>query len=179
MKKNHILKLAETAAIAAVYVAVSLALAAVSFGAVQVRVSELLTLLPVVTPLAVPGLTLGCFLSNLLGMLLGMNPVGWIDMLVGTLATLISAILTRLLRGFRVRSVPVYSAMPPVLVNAALVGAELTYVFSGGLEPKLLIINMLSVGAGQLVSCFILGLPFICFLERSGLAAKLFGRDTR
>ena len=178
MKKN-IRKLVEIAAIAAIYTAVSLALAAFSFGAVQVRVSEALTLLPVVTPLAIPGLTLGCFLSNMLGMVLGLNPVGWMDMIVGTCATLISAIFTRMFRDFRIKNIPVYAAIPPVLVNAVFVGAELTYIFSGGLEPKMLVINMLSVGAGQLVSCFIIGLPFICFLERSGLAVKIFGKDAR
>ena len=179
MKKNSIRRLVETAVIAAVYTAVSLALSAFSFGAVQIRISEALTLLPVVTPLAIPGLTLGCFLSNLLGFVLGMNPLGWLDMIVGTLATLISAMFTQALGEFRVKNIPFYSAIPPVLINAAFIGVELTYVLSGGFEPRLLLLNILSVGAGQLVSCFIVGLPFVCFLEKSGLAGRLFSHGQR
>lgn len=172
MKKNHIRHLAEAAAIAALYTAISLALAAFTFGAVQVRVSEALSLLPIVTPLAIPGLTLGCFLSNLLGMVIGANPLGWLDMIVGTLATLLSTLFTRMFRKYRIKNIPIYSAIPPVLINAVFIGTELTYVLSGGFDLRLLLLNMLSVGVGQIISCCIIGLPFICFLEKSGLSKK-------
>ena len=136
--------------IAAVYAGLTILLQAISFSAVQVRVSEALTLLPVLFPAAIPGLTVGCFLANIL------SPVGWMDMVFGTLATLIAAVLTRILRK------NLYlAALMPVLSNAIIIGIMLHVAFG-----ETLWMSMLTVGAGEALACFVLGIPLIKALEK-------------
>lgn len=172
---NKTKKLTQTAMIAAVYAAITFATFFMSFGAVQYRVSEALTVLPVFTSTAVPGLTIGCALANLVGFLIGANPTGLIDCLFGTAASLIAAILTRCIgsksnkRWIRY----VFAPMPPVLINAAIVGFEISYFFMGTLEPTVLLINMVSVLFGQAVVCYGLGLPLMILLERNKLFDKI------
>ena len=159
MNRSKTQRLARCAMIAALYTAVSLLLAPFSFGPVQVRVAEALTLLPVFTPDAIVGVTLGCLLTNLIGS----SPI---DAVFGTLATLVAALLTYWLRGVRWRSLPVASALMPVVVNALVVGAEITFFFldTPATLPALLF-NMLTVGIGELVSCVVLGLLLIKAVE--------------
>jgi len=136
--------------IAAVYAVLTILLQAISFQAVQVRVSEALTLLPVLFPAAIPGLTIGCLLANL------MSPVGWMDIVFGTMATLIAAVLTRVLRK------NLYlAALMPVLSNAIIIGIMLHVAFG---EP--LWMSMLTVGAGEALACFVLGIPLVKGLEK-------------
>ena len=152
-----------TAMIAAIYAALTLGLQAISFGPVQFRVSEALTLLPILFPQAVPGLTLGCLISNLF------SPLGATvyDVVFGTLATLAAAILTRRIRGgVWVR------ALPPVLANGIIVGLVLTYAY--GLNT--LWLNMLTVAAGEAVVCYALGVPMIKLLEKADLSRITGGR---
>jgi uncharacterized membrane protein len=148
--KPDIRFLARAAVIAALYAALTLLLAAISFGPVQFRVSEALTLLPILTPAAVPGLTIGCLVANLLG-----SATPW-DMVFGPLATLVAAVLTR-----RFRERPLVAAAPPVLVNAVVVG--LVIALTGGLPVWQ---GTLLVGAGQLGVCYVLGLPLYYTLRR-------------
>lgn len=82
-------------------------------GAVQARVSEALTLLPVLTPLAVPGVTIGCLITNAYGVAAGANILGAADILLGTAATLAAALLTRALRRFTVFGLPLPASLPP------------------------------------------------------------------
>lgn len=153
-----------TAMIAAIYAALTLGLQAISFGPVQFRVSEALTLLPILFPQAIPGLTLGCLISNLF------SPLGATvyDVVFGTLATLIAAILTRRIKG----SVWV-KALPPVLANGVIVGLVLTYAY--GLNT--LWLNMLTVAAGEAVVCYALGVPMIKLLEKADLS-RITGNPT-
>ena len=153
-----------TAMIAAIYAALTLGLQAISFGPVQFRVSEALTLLPILFPQAIPGLTLGCLISNLF------SPLGATvyDVVFGTLATLIAAILTRRIKG----SVWV-KALPPVLANGVIVGLVLTYAY--GLNT--LWLNMLTVAAGEAVVCYALGVPMIKLLEKADLS-RITGSPT-
>lgn len=141
-----------SALIAALYAALTLA-----FGAVQFRISEALTLLPVLFPQAVPGLTLGCLISNLF------NPMGATvyDVVFGTLATLIAAVIT-----WRMRASIWVRALPPVLCNAVIVGLVLTYAY--GID--MLWMNMLTVGLGEAVVCYVLGVPMIKLLSRQDLS---------
>ncbi|MEG2701379.1 MAG: QueT transporter family protein [Clostridia bacterium] len=143
-----------SAIVAALYCGLTLAFQAISFGALQFRVSEALTLLAALFPQAVPGLALGCLLSNLLG---GANVY---DIVFGTLATLMAAMLTWQLR----RNVWL-AALPPVLVNAVVVGLILTYAY--GINA--LALNMLTVGVGQAVVCYALGVPMLKGLKRLDL----------
>ncbi len=139
-----------SAVVAALYAAVTLLLAPISFGPLQFRVAEALTLLPMLTPAAVPGLFIGCLAANLLG---GMTAL---DVVFGSLATLGAAILTR-----RLRNRPAVAALPPVLINALVVGAVLAFAYN---LPFWL--TALEVGAGQLGVCYLLGLPLYYALRR-------------
>ena len=162
------------AMIAAMYAAVSLVLAPISFGTVQMRIAEALTLLTVFDPVMVVGVTLGCLVTNTVGFFTGADILGWLDIPFGTLATLLAAVLSYALRNVRIKRVPVLSAIPPVLFNAVIIGGELTFLLSGGFDWRVFAIQALSVGAGELAACFILGLPLVWVLERTGLPRKLF-----
>lgn len=136
------------AMIAALYTAISLALAPISmgYGGIELRVAEAFTLLPVLFPEAVPALTIGCLLTNLFA---GGTP--W-DIVFGTLATLLAALCTH-----KLRHRPLWvAAMPPVLFNAVIVGTVLRYTL--GLDMSLLV-WMLVIGGGQAVACYVLGIP--------------------
>jgi uncharacterized membrane protein len=177
MKKISLRDLTRCAMVAALYAALSIAFFPLAFGAVQARVSEALTLLPVLTPLAVPGVTLGCLITNAWGVAAGANILGAADVVLGTAATLAAAVMTRLLRRIRLCRVPLAACLPPIVVNAAVIGMELTFAETGdALSRPLLWINMAQVGLGQLLSCAALGLPLIWALERTGLDKRLFGR---
>jgi uncharacterized membrane protein len=137
--------------IAALYTALTSVFQPVSFQQVQFRVSEALTLLPVLFPEATAGLTIGCLLSNLLA---GANPY---DVVFGTLATLLAGLLTR-----RLRKNVWLAALPPVLCNGIIIGLVLTYAY--GID--LLWLNVLTVSLGQAVVCYALGIPLVKALER-------------
>lgn len=138
-------------AIASIYFVLTYVFAPISFGPLQVRVSEALTVLPVFTPAAVPGLFVGCLLSNLL-----MTTLGPIDVILGSLATLVAAVGTWLLRERK----PL-APLPPVIVNAAVIGLELHIVLGLPLLP-----TMGYVGLGELVACYMLGYPLMVLLGR-------------
>ena len=143
-----------SAMIAAVYAVLTLALPAISYGEWQCRVSEALTMLPMLFPQAIPGLFVGCVLANLL------SPVGWMDIVFGSLATLIAAIGTY---AFRKRS-KVLAAACPVVANGLIVGAVLSYSFS---LPFWL--TALQVAAGELVAV-LLGCLLVKALSRVDLS---------
>ncbi len=135
----------QAAAIAAIYVVLTFIAAGfdLASGMIQVRFSEALTVLPFFTPAAIPGLAIGCLLANILtGCLLP-------DVIFGTLATLIGAIGSYLLRKNRV-----LVTVPPVVANAIIIPFVLTYAYHipGGIP-----LQMLTVGAGEILSCMILG----------------------
>lgn len=157
-------KLVRCALIAAVYVAVCLALPMLSYGPVQVRFSEALTLLPVLMPEAVVGLTLGCFLANLVGVFMGTTMA--VDVVFGTLATLLAALVTRKLADVRIKGLPLPGLLPPVLFNAVIVGAELTWMYSNQFTAALFGFNALTVGLGELVAC-LLGVALVFVIERN------------
>lgn len=171
---NKVKKLTQTAMIAAVYAAITFATFYMSFGAVQFRVSEALTVLPIFMVTAVPGLTLGCALANLVGFFIGANPTGLVDVIFGTTASLISAILTYYI-GKSPKKIMRYlvAPFPAVIINALIVGFEISYFFVGSLEPAVLGINFLSVFIGQAVVCYGLGVPFILVLERTKIFNKI------
>lgn len=139
--------LVQSASIAALYVALT-ALSA-QFGLsgtnlIQLRLSEALTVLPYFTPAAIPGLILGCLLSNLLT-----TTLVW-DIVFGTLATAIGAVGTYLLRRYRF-----LSPLPPLLANTLVVPFILAYGY--GL-PESLPLLFLTTGIGEILSCGVLGL---------------------
>lgn len=164
------------AMIAALYTALCMALAPLSFGMVQVRVAEALTLLPVFSFAGVWGVTLGCALANLAGVFTGANILGAFDILFGTMATLIAALLSRKFRNIRIAGLPVVSAIPPVLINAIVIGAELSFVMApDGAFMSTFLTNFIYIAVGQSISCFVLGLIFVWVLEKTGTAKRCFG----
>ncbi|HML47257.1 MAG TPA: QueT transporter family protein [Clostridia bacterium] len=138
------------AMIAALYVALTLLLQAISFGAIQLRVAEAMTLLPVLFPESIPGLFVGCLVANLLG------GYGIADIVFGSLATLLSALLT-----WKLRKNLWLAALPPVLINAVVIGIMLYYVANAPL-----FLTMLTVGGGQALSVYVLGIPLLKVLQK-------------
>ena len=156
--------------IAALYTVLTLVAAMLNwaYGPVQFRFSEAMTVLPMFTPAAIPGLAVGCFLSNV------WSNMGVMDMIFGTLATLLAAVATRAARHVRVKGIPVLAPLPPVVCNALIVGLEITLVSPGGFLWPAFLANALSVGAGELVVCYVLGLPLAILLDRLDAENKLF-----
>lgn len=142
------------ALIAALYVVLVLIFQPISFGVVQFRVAEALTLLPFLWLEAVPGLFIGCLIANMFG---GLGP--W-DIFLGSAATLIAA-------GLSYYSPNLFlAALSPVAVNGLIVGSYLTLVV--GL-PMPVYLSIIYVAAGEAMACFALGIPLVRLLERSGL----------
>ena len=168
-------RLAEAGLIAAMYTALTMLFTFSSYGVAQFRVAEMLTILPIFTPAAVPGLAVGCLVSNLLGLLNGSNLLGVWDLLLGPAATLLAAMVTQRLGRIRWKGLPVLATLPPVIFNAVAVGWELTYVLFDFSWP-LYGINALQVGAGQAASCIVCGLVLFTCLEKSGVSRRLFGQ---
>lgn len=169
MKNQKARNLAVCGMIAAVYAALSLAVAPLAFGPVQMRFSEALTLLPVLSPLGIYGVTVGCFLTNVIGVFLSLTQP--LDIIFGTLATLIAAVLSYLCRGVRVGKLPVLSAVFPVVVNAGVIGLELT-MFTGAFSWQTFGTLALWIGIEQIIPCLILGLLLVYVLEKTGLDRK-------
>ena len=163
-------RLVEAAMIAAIYTVLTYAAAALNlaYQGVQFRFSEALTILPVFTPSAIPGLAIGCVLSNL------GSPMGIIDWISGTSATLLAAVLTRLLRNLTVKGLPVLAPFPPVLTNAVIVGCVIAVTDPAGFSVPLFAAMALSVGLGELAVCYGLGLPLIAVLKKTGVSKRIF-----
>ena len=146
---------------AALYAALSILFAPISYGPVQIRISEALCVLPYFTSAAIPGLFIGCVIANFYAGLV------WADVLFGSLATLAAAAMSYLLRNYRFL-VP----FPAFLINTAAVPLILRF---GYMADEAIPFMMLTVGAGELVSCYILGLPLLFALEK----AKCFPKNGR
>lgn len=168
-KNLSVRRLVRCAVIAAVYVVVCLVLAPFSYGAVQVRVAEALCLLPVFGAEYIVGVTLGCFLANLLGSTV-------VDVVFGTLATLLACLVTYKLRDVRVKGLAIPASLPPVFFNMLIVGAfEITVFFSDGAPTAALAaFNAVTVGIGELISCTILGVALVKLIESNDSLKKIF-----
>ena len=148
-KRENITKLSTTrffcynGIIASVYLTLVFIFQFMSFGQVQFRIAECLTILPALFPFSTFGLTVGCFISNFL------STWGWVDVIVGTLCTLVAGIMSSLIKN------PYLSAIPPILINAFVL--PLTwYLFAGEAAYW---INVLWVFIGQAVVLYALGIP--------------------
>ena len=151
MKNKGTHFLVQGAAIAAVYVVLTLVFAPLSFGEVQIRFSEALTVLPFFTPAAIPGLFVGCIIANLLGSAI---PV---DIIFGSIATLLAAVCTYLLRNHKIAC-----TFPPVIFNMIIVPFVLVYaygipaVYFHGVNVTIPF-NAITVGIGEVISVCVLG----------------------
>lgn len=153
------------AAIAAIYFLLTYAIAPISSGLLQCRVSEALCVLPYFTPAAIPGLFIGCVIANLLtGAVL-------LDVLLGSAATLLAAITTWWLKKhLPAKPARLLAPVPAIVFNAFIVGWLLFAVYEVGVPYA---VCALYVGAGQMLACYGVGLPLLLLLER--YQSKLFG----
>lgn len=156
----------ESALIAGIYAAVTYFIAPISFGAQQFRISEALTVLPVLTPAAIPGLTIGCMIANL------NSPYGIIDIICGTMATLLAALCTRCTRNIKFKGLPLLSLIFPLIFNGIIIGLEISFFMPEGFTFISFLTTGLSVAFGEAVVCYALGLPLYAGLSR----AKIFER---
>lgn len=145
--------LVRAACVAAIYAVLTVVTQPISFGAMQLRVSEALTLLPFLFPEAVWGVTIGCLIANLLGGTI-------LDVIFGTLATLLAAIATKKMKSIWL------APLPPVLFNALIVGAVIA--FNTYAEPTLALVatTCLMIGASQAIVCYIIGIPFMALVNK-------------
>lgn len=164
MNNKKVLHLVHGAIIAAFYAAATILISPISYGPVQFRISEALTVLSVFTPAAVPGLTIGCILANLA------SPYGVWDIIFGSLATLTASVSARKLRHIKFRGLPLLSIIMPVIFNALIVGAEIAFLTPGG-SSKLAVfaVSALQVGAGELIVCLLGGIPLYYATQKTKL----------
>ncbi|MGN0165825.1 MAG: QueT transporter family protein [Lachnospiraceae bacterium] len=153
--KKKVFFTTQAALIAALYVVLTYFISAFNLasGAIQFRVSEALTILPVFTPAAIPGLFIGCLLSNTLtGCLLP-------DVIFGSLATLIGALGT-----YALRKMPYLAPICPVVANAFIVPFVLKYAYGLGDAYWYLVVT---VGIGEILSCYVVGLILYGVLKKN------------
>ncbi len=153
MKHKQLALLTQGALIAALYTAITYLINyfGLANGAIQVRISEALTILPAFTPAAIPGLLIGCLLSNLLT-----GAAIW-DIIFGSLATLLGAVFTYLLRKHEK-----LAAIPPILSNTLIVPLVLKWAYG---VPDALPYLFLTVGLGEVISCGIFGMILLYALK--------------
>ena len=160
--RTSIHRLALAGVIAGVYAALTLFLPIPQYSGVQLRVAEAMTVLPFLFPEAIPGLAVGCFLANLLG-----SPI-MLDWIFGTAATLLAALWTARMKNRWL------APLPPVICNAVIVGAEIAWfvVQDGGAFWPAYALNAFTVGLGEAVACYGLGLLLLHWLERTPVLGR-------
>lgn len=149
---NRFRYLARAAAIASIYSALTYLFKPISYGPIQVRISEALTILPLLESSAVPGLFIGCLIANILG---GLGP--W-DIYGGSLITLVAAYLTSKMKN------PFLGSLPPIILNAFGVSFYVSFLYK---VPYWL--TVLYIGLGELIAVTGLGIPLYYFIKRTGL----------
>ena len=153
MRENKVQFMTQAAMIAAIYVVLCIVFEPISYGAIHTRVAEALTVLPFFMPAAVPGLFIGCLAANLLG--------GGIllDVAFGSVATLIGAVGTYLLR----KKSRYLAPLPPIVANVLIIPFVLRYGYGDPLPIPFL---MGTVGLGEILSCGMMGTVLLVVLSR-------------
>lgn len=172
--KKKLVSFCLSSVIAAMYVALTylqeLIFPGTSSMAVQFRVSEALMILCVFSPSAVYGVTLGCFVSNFIN--ISVLPL---DIVIGSLATFLSAVFMYKLKGVKFKGLPIVSALMPALFNGVIIGLE-TEIFylSGAFTFTGFLLSSLTVALGEVGVLCTLGLLLYCAIKKRGLHKKLF-----
>lgn len=162
MKKKTVF-ICQAGVIAAIYAGLTYlsSVFGIAYGAVQFRFSELMTILPLFTPAAVPGLFIGCIVANIA------SPLVLVDVVFGSIATLLAAACTRALRRFCIKDLPLAAFFPPVIFNMLIVGWELTIFVEEQASVAVFAYNAFCIGLGEAVICLIFGIPFFYFIKRT------------
>lgn len=164
MKNKKALFITQAAVIAALYVVLVVVFNYISFGPIQFRVAEALTILPYFTPAAIPGLFIGCILANVIG-----GAVVW-DIILGSIATLIGAVFTYLLR----KKSKFLAPLPPVLANTIIVPWVLKYAYGA---EEMVWFMAVTVGIGEILACYVLGMILLFALNK--VRRQVFGEDNK
>ncbi len=174
-RSKSVIMIVRGAAIAALYVILTLPFAVFSYGPIQLRLAEILTITPFFWPEAIPGLAIGCFIANL------SSPLGVVDWILGTFATLTAAILTYYLR--KTKSLWI-AAIPPVIVNALIIALYVPFLFGINPIPKgfdgfssvvqgfsfpVYLMAVGTIGLGQIISVYGFGILFGLGIKKTGL----------
>jgi len=172
----NIRQIAFAGVVAALYAALTIAIAPIAYGPLQFRVSEVLCILPFFFPVTVPGLFIGCLIANLL------SPYGVLDIVAGSAASLLAALCTMQLGKLKRNTVAVkaLACFPPVIFNALMIGGVIAWAITEGGAAfwSAFALNGLQVGLGQLAVLYILGLPLMIFLPKTRLFMVLSGQLT-
>ncbi len=174
MKTKSTVYIVQAAVIAALYATLTILqntlLPGTASMAVQFRVAEVLTILAVFTPASIPGLTIGCVIANISSL----SVLGPYDMIFGSLASLLAAVLMYLLRNKRLFKLPVAAALMPALANGIIVGFEIEFFFvEGGFHFGDFLLQGGCVALGELGVLIVLGLPLARLIEKQGFDKKL------
>lgn len=177
MKNKRLMFIVQAAVIAAMYTALTYAqnflLPGTTSAAVQFRVSEALTILALFTPAAIPGLTIGCVLSNICNIGAGLP----LDMIFGSLATLGASLCIYFLRNVKIKSYPLPAMLMPALFNGVIVGWEIETFF---VEGDFIFADFLVQGGlvvlGELGVMLVLGTALYYVIVKRGLDKKLFAK---
>lgn len=182
MKRKSTLYIVQGALIAAIYATMTILQNVLIPGSasmpVQFRISEVLTVLALYTPAAIPGLTIGCVIANISSL----SVLGPYDLIFGSLATLFAALSMYALRNVRLFKLPVLAALMPALFNGLLVGFEIDYFFMNNAAAFNFVDFLIQgglVALGELAVLFVLGLPLTRVIELNGLDKKLFSPGSK
>lgn len=170
MKNKRVLYITQAAVIAALYAVLTIGqnalLPGTASAAVQFRVAEVLCVLAIYTPAAIPGLTIGCIIANISSVTAGL---GFYDMIFGSLASLLAALAMYGLRNIRVKNIPFLALLMPALFNGVIVGLEISIFFS---DTGFSFVSFLTTGGcvalGELVVLLVLGIPACLLLNKHG-----------
>lgn len=161
-------KIAAAAVVAAVYAALSFVLAPISYGPIQFRVSEVMCVLPFFFPFATWGLFCGCILANLL------SAYGLLDIIFGSLATLLAGLCTMSCRKIRPSLLgKLLACLPPILFNGVIIGAVIAYTTTPDVFWAGFVTNGAQVAGGEAAVLFLLGLPTLIWLPKTAFFSKL------
>lgn len=152
--------LVQAALIAALYATLTLILGSFGYGPVQFRIAEALTVLPAIMPASIPGLFIGCIFANWIG------GFGLIDVIFGSLATLLAALSTYSLRKHRF-----LFPLPPVFFNATIVGSYVYFLFNNSYS---LLLTMFFIGISEFIICYGLGLPLVSYIYKHPTLRRIF-----
>ena len=143
--------------IVAIYVCLCLVMGNFSYGPLQIRIAEVLMILCIFDSRFILPLTLGCFLANLLGLLMGLNYLT-LDVVFGSVATLISGILMYRFKDIKFRNREILSMIIPGIVNGIVIGTELALYTSNGVNISLFMTYFVYIFVGEILSTLFLGL---------------------
>ncbi|NRT33067.1 putative membrane protein [Clostridium beijerinckii] len=165
---NTVKRLVKTAIIAALYAVITLVLAPISYGPIQFRVSEIMVLLAFFDPFYIVGLTLGCFIANILG------PNGLADIIFGTLATFISVYAVSITERFvkNKKTSLIIASLWPTIFNGVIIGWMLNYIYQFPL-----VLSIGEVAVGEFVVVTIVGLPIVRLLQNKYSSFPLFCKN--